>query len=237
MTRNFQQELDKINRMILTLGAEVEDHVRRAIKALEKCNDGLGKKVIAGDKEIDRMEIDLEVECLMALALHQPVAIDLRFLVGAIKINNELESIADQAVNIADRVEVMSATKQTDENCFDYSTMAGIALDMLKKSLDALVNKDIRLAYSVLKQDDEVDELKVKAYHTIKEQIETNPQQTEYLINLLLVSRHIERIGDHATNIAEEVAYMAEGEIVRHGNLINGYKRISGNQRKVNSCR
>lgn len=226
MTRNFQQELDKIKRMILTLGAEVEDHVRNAIKALDTRSTQRSLKVIATDNEIDRMEIDLEVECLMVLALHQPVAADLRFLIGVIKMNNELESIADQAVNIAARVEAMSQTGINMTDPFDYSEMAAIALKMLKKSLDALVHMDISLAYSVLKQDDEVDELKEQAYHIIKESMKAHPQQAEYLINLLLVSRHIERIGDHATNIAEEVAYMVEGDIVRHGNLTDEQRQL-----------
>ncbi len=231
MTRSFQQELEKIKRSILSLGAEVEDRVRRATKALENCSEKLSREIIADDKEIDNMEIDLEVECLMVLARHQPVAIDLRFVVAVIKMNNELESIADQAVNIAERVEVM-AKANSERLHHDYTQMAKMALDMLRKSLDALVKMDISLAFSVMKQDDEVDELKNQAYHKIKELIQNHPRNAEYLINLLLVSRHLERIGDHATNIAEEVAYMVEGEIVRHGN----YKEES-NERKINTCR
>ncbi|MBU3915136.1 phosphate signaling complex protein PhoU [bacterium] len=233
MTRSFQHELDKIKRTVLSLGAEVEDRVRRAAEALETCSEKLSKEIIASDKEINRLEINLEVECLMVLARHQPVAIDLRFVVAVIKMNNELESIADQAVNIAERVEVMARTKNKVSR-HDYAPMMKIALTMLKNSLDALVNKDIKLAFSVIIQDDEVDDLKKQAYHKIKDLIQIHPQEAEYLINLLLVSRHIEKIGDHATNIAEEVAYMVEGEIVRHGNF---KEEPTHNEREIRTCR
>ena len=217
MTIRFQRELDKIKKSILSLGTLVEDRVRIAVKAIENRDLEAAKKLIASDHEVDEMEVEIEEECLKIMALHQPVAIDLRFLVAVIKINNELESIGDQVVNIAQRVEVIADHKDYDI-FFDYSKMADKAQDMLKKSLDALVNMDVDLAFKVILLDDEVDELKNIAYDKIKKAMSENPDIPGFLINLLLISRHLERLGDHATNIAEEVIYMVEGEIVRHGN-------------------
>jgi phosphate transport system protein len=150
------------------------------------------------------------------MALHQPVAVDLRFLVAVIKINNDLERIGDQAVNIAERV--VTITRQDPPDfVFDYSTMAEKAQTMLKMSLDALVNMDVDLALKVCLMDDEVDDIKVIAYNKIKDVMAQDVENLGYYINLLLISRHLERLADHATNIAEEVIYMIEGEIVRHG--------------------
>ena len=216
MTIRFQRELDKIKKSILSLGTLVEDRVRIVVKAIEDRDLEAAKKLIATDHEVDEMEVEIEEECLKIMALHQPVAIDLRFLVAVIKINNELESIGDQVVNIAERVEVIAANKDFDI-FFDYTKMADKAQDMLKKSLDALVNMDVDLAFKVIILDDEVDELKNIAYDKIKKAMSENPDIPGFLINLLLISRHLERLGDHATNIAEEVIYMVEGEIVRHG--------------------
>ncbi len=165
------------------------------------------------------MEVEIEEECLKILALYQPVAIDLRFLAAVIKINNDLERIADEAVNIARRVSIIAKREKIDIS-FDYSLMAGKAEYMLKKSLDALVNLDIDLAFKVCTLDDEVDEMLREAYDRIKQAIGEYPDRVGYLINLLLISRHLERIADHGTNIAEEVIYLIEGEIVRHGNYL-----------------
>ena len=160
----------------------------------------------------------MEEECLKVLALHQPVAVDLRFLIAVIKINNDLERIGDQAVNIAQRV--ITLAKQDVENfVFDYSVMAEKAQAMLKMSLDSLVNLDVDLALKVCMLDDEVDELKDTAYDRIKQAMRGDQNHLGYYINLLLISRHVERLADHATNIAEEVIYMIEGDIVRHGVL------------------
>jgi phosphate transport system protein len=152
---------------------------------------------------------------LKILALHQPVAVDLRFIITVIKINNDLERIGDQAVNIAERVLTISKRPEMDF-VFDYLPMAEKAEAMLKMSLDALVNMDVDLAFKVVTMDDEVDAIKELAYDRIKEAIKAQPKRVGYLINLLLISRHLERLADHATNIAEEVIYLIEGEIVRH---------------------
>jgi phosphate transport system protein len=216
MTRHFQNELIKIKKMILSLGAAVEERVEMAKSAIDDRNAELAGRIIKQDFEIDEMEVEVEEECLKVLALHQPVAGDLRFLVAVIKINNDLERIGDQAVNIAERVVFISRQDATDF-VFDYSIMAEKAAVMLKMSLDALVNLDVDLALKVCLLDDEVDDIKVAAYDKIKEAMTKDPNNLGYYINLLLISRHLERLADHATNIAEEVIYMIEGEIVRHG--------------------
>jgi len=216
MTRHFQKELMKIKKMILSLGAAVEERVQMAKSAIDDRDAELASRIIKQDFEIDEMEVEVEEECLKVLALHQPVAVDLRFLIAVIKINNDLERIGDQAVNIAERVAFI--TKQDPpEFVFDYSIMAEKTQVMLKMSLDALVNMDVDLALKVCLLDDEVDEIKVIAYNKIKDVMAVDPDNLGYYINLLLISRHLERLADHATNIAEEVIYMIEGEIVRHG--------------------
>lgn len=186
-----------------------------AIQAFETRDGALGERIIAIDKEIDRAEVELEEECLKILALHQPVAGDLRFISAVIKINNDLERVGDEAVNIAQRVTNL-AKRPPVEVPFQYGNMAARAEEMLKESLDALVNLDTDLAYKVCLMDDDVDEMNREIYDKVKAVIQKKPDRVTYLINLLLIARHLERIGDHATNIAEEVIHMAEGEILRH---------------------
>lgn len=217
--KHFHRELDKIKKMILSLGALVEKRVHQIKQAVEDRDAATAKEVIHLDHEIDQMEVDIEEECLKIIALHQPVATDLRFLIAVIKINNDLERIGDQVVNIAQRI-VSIAKVPTAPYNFDYSEMANKAESMLRMSLDSLVNQDLDDAIRVLHLDDEVDDIKNKAYDRIKKAIADGvTDDIGYMINLLLISRHIERLADHATNIAEEVVYMIEGEIVRHGKL------------------
>ena len=216
MAKRFITELNQIKRRILSLGTLVEERVRMAVAAVEHKDAREAEEIIEKDYEIDEMEVEIEEECLKVLALHQPVAVDLRFLVTVIKINGELERIGDQAVNIAQRVGVLA--KQSNPSFeYDYSSMAEKAEAMLRMSLDALVNLDNDMAFKVLVLDDEVDKIQSDAYDRIKNTMKTNPEQMGYLINLLLVSRHLERLADHATNIAESVIYLIEGEIIRHG--------------------
>ena len=218
MTKHFHRELEKIKKMILSLGALVEDRVRMAIQAIEDRDAGLAAEIIKKDYEIDEMEVEVEEECLKILALYQPVAVDLRFLIAVIKINNDLERVGDEAVNIAERVEILAKHEQAGP-FIDYGVMAEKAEDMLKKSLDALINLDTDLAFRVLILDDDVDKINKENYDKVKHLIADHPGQMGYLINLMLISRHLERLADHATNIAEETIYMVEGEIVRHGNF------------------
>lgn len=215
MKWHLQREIDKLKKKILSLGAMVEERVRMAIEAHEKRDGDLARYIIEADREVDAFEVEVEEECLKILALHQPVAVDLRFINAIIKINNDLERIGDEAVNIAERVENISKRPPVPVP-FDFNIMAEKTEAMLKGSLDAIVNLDVDLAYKICLADDEVDEIDRGIYDKIKDAIISEPDNIGFLINLFLISRHLERIADHATNIAEEVIYMIEGEISRH---------------------
>ena len=215
MKKHLQRELENLKKRILSLGAMAEESVRMAIQAFETRDRELALEIIEADRKIDEAEVEVEEECLKILALHQPVAVDLRFINAVTKINNDLERVGDEAVNIAERVASI-AGKPPVEVPFEYGVMAEKSEAMLKNSLDALVNLDADLAYRVCLLDDEVDDINRDIYDKVKAAIQEQPGRVGYLVNLLLISRHLERIADHATNIAEEVIYMVEGEISRH---------------------
>jgi phosphate transport system protein len=223
MIGHLQRELEKLKKQILALGALAESRVEASIKAVEDMDETAAQWIITADHEVDEKEVEVEEECLKLLALYQPVAVDLRFIAVVIKINNDLERIADEAVNIARRVKDIRRLESPPENgrtiAFDIREMGEKTLVMLKKSLDALVHLDTDLAYMVLFRDDEVDELYRKASGALQEAIRMDPNQVGLWLNLLLTARHLERIGDHATNIAEEVIYLVQGQTVRHMNV------------------
>ncbi|HER63359.1 MAG TPA: phosphate signaling complex protein PhoU [Desulfobacteraceae bacterium] len=210
----FHREIEQLKKRFLALGALVEDRVRKACTIIENRDLILATEIINSDWEVDEMEIEIEEECLKILALHQPVARDLRLLVAIIKINNELERIADIAVNIAKRVQTISKDSSLSFT-IDYTPMSTRVLSMLKMSLDALVSENPALARQVFIDDDEVDELRNQVYRKVVKQMNSDPGHAAGLLNLYLLSRHLERIGDRATNIAEEIIYLVEGEIVR----------------------
>lgn len=216
MAKHLQKELERLKKRILSLGAVVEERVRMSTRALEQRDAKSAENIISTDYEVDEREVEIEEECLKILALHQPVAVDLRFLVAVVKINNDLERIGDEAVNIA-RCAVLIARKEPLSDTPDFRVMADKVESMLKKSLDALVNLDLDLAFRILTLDDEVDRMYSAMYDRIKNLIKDHTNRVGSLMNFFLVSRYLERIADHATNIAEEVVYMIEGEIVRHG--------------------
>ena len=215
MSAHLKKEIDNLKKELLTLCGMAEDSLWQAVKSIKNQDVKLAKKVIDSDIKIDQMEVKVEEDCLKILALHQPVAVDLRFIITALKINNDLERIGDLAVNIADRSQFLSAQKPIDM-LFNFETMAEKTQAMVKKSLDALVNIDCDLASQVCQADDEIDAINRQMYDQVKGQIKQAPENIETLIHLLSVSRHLERIADHATNIAEDVIYMVKGEIVRH---------------------
>lgn len=215
MSTHLQKEIEHLKIRVLALSAIVEQSVWKAVKAIETRNADLADEVIAGDDNVDQVEVEVEEECLKILALHQPVAIDLRFIVAVLKMNDELERIGDLAVNIAERALYLSTVPQTNIP-FDFPTMADKARRMLKESLDAMVNMDPRLARKVCAMDDEVDAINREMYENFKRGVRERIEDLDALLHLLSVSRHLERIADLATNIAEDVIYMAEGEIVRH---------------------
>jgi len=215
MPVHMDREIEKLKKMLLSLGTDVEESVYKAVQALDKRDKALAEAVINGDTAVDRFEVYLEEECLKILALHQPVAIDLRFVIAVLKINNDLERIGDLAVNIAERALYLTNMDPVDVP-FDFVGMAAKTQAMLKKSLDALVNVNPAMARDVCAADDEIDTIHRDMYDRIQSGIKKNIQQMEGLIQYLGVSRYLERIADHATNIAEDVIYMVDGDIVRH---------------------
>ncbi len=215
MTAHLRNEMENLKNQMLALSALVEKHVALAVKAVDERDEMMAREVIGKDVEIDRAEVAVEEECLKLLALHQPVAVDLRFIVAVMKLNNDLERIGDLAVNIAERAMFLSSLPPVPIP-FDFDGMASKTREMLNNSLDALVNSDVDVANAVCAADDDVDVINRAMYEQVKDAIRKHPEHIEALIHLLFVSRHLERIADHATNIAEDLIYLVEGRIVRH---------------------
>jgi phosphate transport system protein len=208
-------EIENLKKLILSLSAKVEDNVYKAVQSLTERDSSIADEIIKSDPGIDDTEVTIEEECLKVLALHQPVAGDLRFIVAILKINNDLERMGDLAVNIAERA-MFLATREKPDIPLDLPLMAEKTKAMMKKSLDSLMKQDAKLAHEVLETDDEIDAMNREMYARIQDAIRRKPEQIESLIHLLSCSRHLERIADHATNIAEDVIYMIDGVIVRH---------------------
>ena len=215
MLMHFQRAMTGLKIRALDLGALVEEQLRVAVRSIEERDEDLAQRVFQNDDRIDNGEVEIEEECLKMLALYHPVAEDLRFIVAVLKINNDLERIGDIAVNIAERA-VFLANRPPIQTRMSFAVMADKVQKMLKLSLDALVDRDTDRAYLVITADDEVDALNRQSYIDVQEGILQHPRETPDLLHLLSVSRHLERIGDLATSIAEEVIYMVRGEIVRH---------------------
>lgn len=215
MSARLNREIESLKKSLLTLSAMVEESVDLAVRALVERDANLADRLIESDARIDRMEVDIEEECLKVLALHQPVAGDLRLIITILKVNAVLERIGDTAVNIARRASYLAGHPPLDAPV-DLAAMAEKSKLMLRRSLDALVSGDTRLAKLVCRSDDEVDELKRHTAQVLYEHMERSPQYLKAYIQLLSVIRHFERIADHATSIAEDVIYLVEGEIVRH---------------------
>jgi phosphate transport system protein len=215
MSAHLRIELDKINKKILELGARVEAQVETAVQSVILKDKSLAKRMIDSDVDIDAMEIEIEEDCLKILALHQPVAGDLRFLIAVLKINSDLERIGDLAVNIAERSLSLRRMDQI-EHPYDVQAMTKHARSMLKRSLDALVTQDSSMATLVCSDDEILDAMNREMYALIYKKIKEDPQKVEQLVQYLSISRHLERIGDYATNISEDIIYMIEGIIVRH---------------------
>jgi phosphate transport system protein len=215
MAKHLQRDLDGLSRELLTMGAMVEEATNKAITALVKRRKELAREVIAGDGAINEKENRIEEEALKILALHQPVAQDLRFIVTALKVNNDLERMGDLAANICERCETLI---DLDPVPFpeSFNEMVEHVQFMVRDCLNALVDRDAALAREVYRRDDLVDAIHREMYTRMQEAIKENPTRVEACINILSVSRQLERIADGATNIAEDVIFMVEGEIVRH---------------------
>ncbi|MDA7976321.1 MAG: phosphate signaling complex protein PhoU [Pirellulales bacterium] len=215
MARHIEHQIAQLKNSILQFGTIVEESISRSNTALFKQDVELAQKVIADDTEIDRLEVELEEECLKVLALYQPVAADLRFVVAVLKINNDLERIGDLASNIAKTVSQLTITGPL-ELPEEISSMAKQVEEMVKNSLDAVVKANPDLARQVRKEDDIVDAGRHTVRKLVIQQIKKDPEKVEGLLQINSISKHLERIADMATNIAEDVIYMVEGEIVRH---------------------
>jgi phosphate transport system protein len=215
MSIHLQRDLETLHRHIMSMCAMVEEIVHKAVEDIGRPDAELSRRLVEQDDEIDRWDVRIEEECLKILALHAPVANDLRRVTSVMKISWELERVADLGVNIAERAMELIGQPElpVPEKLHE---MARVALDMLRLSLDAFVSLDSRLAREVCGQDDMVDALNREIIDELLERIVTTPSLVDPLVNLFSVSRHIERVADHATNIAETVVYLAEGEIIRH---------------------
>jgi phosphate transport system protein len=218
MGKHLVHEVDRLKKMLLTLGTAVEEMVFHSLQAVKNRDEKLAEEVVERDHAIDTEEVAIEEECLKILALHQPVAVDLRYIVAALKMNNDLERIGDLAVNIAKRARDLSKLPPI---AFppDFDRITRKTQEMLRHSLEALIELDPKVARSVCADDDIVDTVHSEMFVYIQARIRENVGELEALILYLSVSRNLERIADHATNIAEDVIYLAEGEIVRHGGI------------------
>ncbi len=215
MSIHLQIENRRLLHLLLELGGSVEAMVGDAVRALEQKDAALARQVADRDDAVDRAEVEIEEECLKALALYQPVAADLRFIVAVLKVNNDLERVADLAANVAERAEAL-AEIPPPALAFDFHDMASRVRKMLNRSLDSLVRRDAEMARLVMAADDKVDALHAGIYTLVAKAVAEHPEHTIGYLQLLSISRNLERIADHATNIAEDVIYMLEGEIVRH---------------------
>ncbi|MDQ6893240.1 MAG: phosphate signaling complex protein PhoU [Acidobacteriota bacterium] len=215
MKEHFAEQLEELRRNIILMGGEVERQIHRAIEALIEVDPEKARAVIAADRDIDRMEMKVEDLAVQLLALQQPVAVDLRFLIAALKINNDLERIGDHAVNIAEGAERLS-TQKPFKPFIDIPYMAEVAETMLKQSLDAFVNRDAALAKQVLKKDDILDEKNVSIIRELLTYMAEYPTLITYCIELISISKNLERVGDLATNICEDTIFIAEARWVKH---------------------
>jgi phosphate transport system protein len=213
--RHFHDELDALKQTLLAMGALVEDQIRRVMHALLERDDAIAREVIERDQRVNAYDLEIDEKCVELLALHQPTAIDLRVIMTGIKIVTDLERIGDQAVNIAQRALELHTEPQL-KPYVDLPRMADNAQRMVKESLDAFVNRDTELARRVCAADAEVDGLKEQIFRELLTFMMQDPKTIPRAMRLILISRFMERIADHATNIAEMVIYMVEGKLVRH---------------------
>ena len=212
---HFQEELEQLKTRLLEMGGLAEDRVRSAVEGLVGRDLPLVDRVLGGDVPINQLHIEIDSRCFKLLALYQPMAVDLRAIVSAVKINTDLERVGDLAINIAEAVRRYMRHPPVKE-LIDIPRMADLAQAMLRDSLDAYVRRDIALAQSVLNQDDELDALKTQVFRDLLTYMLQDPATIEPSLDLILISRHLERIGDHATNVAEDVIFMVSARDVRH---------------------
>lgn len=215
MQRHFDEELTHLKEQILRMGGLVEQQVQGAIQALVERDSALARRIIENDRQVNTLDVEVDENCIRLLALHQPAARDLRFLTTAMKISTELERISDLAENICERAIELNEEPRL-KPYIDIPRMANWGLKMVKESLDAFVNRDAALARKVCADDDFVDQLTQQLFRELLSFMMENPQTISRAIRLTFIAKYIERIADHATNVAELVVYMVEGKIIRH---------------------
>lgn len=213
--RHFQEELEGLQARLLEMGGLAEERVRAAVHGLVTRDTVLIDKVMRGDEPINVLHIEIDSRCFTLLALYQPMATDLRAIVAAVKINTDLERVGDLAVNIAEAAR-RYANHAPVKKLIDIPQMGDIAQAMLRDALDSFVRRDTQLAHQVLNEDDRLDALKTQVFRELLTYMLDDPSTVEPALDLILVSRHLERIGDHATNIAEDVIFMVSALDVRH---------------------
>jgi phosphate transport system protein len=212
---HFREELESLQSRLLEMGGLAEERVRSAVQGLVTRDPALFEKVLLGDEPVNQLHIEVDRRCFRLLALHQPMATDLRAIVAAVKINTDLERVGDLAVNIAEAGTRYIAHPPV-KKLIDIPQMGDIAQAMLRDALDAFVKRDTRLAHQVLNEDDRLDSLKTQVFRDLLTYMLEDQSTVEPSLDLILVSRHLERIGDHATNIAEDVIFMVSALDVRH---------------------
>ncbi|HEX6209896.1 MAG TPA: phosphate signaling complex protein PhoU [Methylomirabilota bacterium] len=215
MQRHFHEELEALKQTLLAMGGLVEDQIRRVMTALLERDGALAQEVIDRDRQVNAYDVEVDEKCVELLALHQPAAGDLRFITTAMKIVTDLERIGDQAVNIAQRALELNEEPQL-KPYIDLPRMAELSQRMVKESLDAFVARDTELARRVCAEDAEVDALKEQIFRELLTFMMGDARTIPRAIRLILISRFLERVADHATNIAEMVVYMVESKMVRH---------------------
>jgi len=215
VVRHFQEELEALQGRLLEMGGLAEERVSAAVQSLVSRDIAAIERVLYGDEPINALHVEIDNRCFKLFALHQPMATDLRAIVSAVKINTDLERVGDLAVNIAEAAK-RYATHPPVKKLIDIPQMGDIAQEMLHDALDAFVRRDTVLAQAVLNEDDRLDGLKTQIFRELLDYMLKDPTTVEPALDLILVSRHLERIGDHATNIAEDVIFMVSALDVRH---------------------
>ena len=213
--KHLDRDLLRLQDHMVALGKLVEEATTKSVRCVETYDLVLVEEILEGEQLINDREVEIEEECLKVLALHQPVAIDLRFLIVVLKVNNDLERMADQAVNIAERVKFLSGLERLVID-LDFPGMGKICSKMVHRSIDALVRRDVATARKVLEMDDELDAMHARSYGVIQEAMQASPDSVPQAVSHLTISSNMERLGDLATNIAEEIIFMEEGEVIRH---------------------
>jgi phosphate transport system protein len=213
--RHFQEELEQLKARLLEMGGLAEEQVRLAVKGLVDRDRDLIDRVLVSDEPLNALHIEIDNRCFTLLALYQPMAVDLRAIVAAVKINTDLERVGDLAINIAEAARQYSSHLPV-KRLLDIPRMASMAQRMLRDALDAFVRRDTDLAQGVLNEDDTLDALKTQIFRELLTYMLQDPATIEPALDLILISRHLERIGDHATNIAEDVIFMVSAKDVRH---------------------